>query len=229
MSQAASLEIRDLSKAYPTPAEPLVVLRGVSFTLAPGEAVAVVGPSGSGKSTLLNILGTLDRPTSGTVRFGDVDPFALSAADLARFRSQRVGFVFQDHHLLPQCSATENVLMARLASQRVDGQAIDRAEQLLRQVGLESRKTHLPDELSGGERQRVSIARALMNKPSLLLCDEPTGNLDAAAGRAVADLIFSLSAQTNVILVVVTHSAELAQRFPRRLRMEDGALREERS
>jgi lipoprotein-releasing system ATP-binding protein len=229
MSNAASLELREVSKAYPTPAEPLVVLRDVTCTLAPGDAVAIVGPSGSGKSTLLNILGTLDRPSSGSVRFGDVDPFALTPKDLSRFRSQRVGFVFQDHHLLPQCTATENVLMARLASQRVDRAAIDRAELLLRQVGLENRKTHLPDELSGGERQRVSIARALMNQPSLLLCDEPTGNLDVTTGRAVADLIFSLSVQTSVVLVVVTHSAELASRFPRRLRMEDGSLREERA
>jgi lipoprotein-releasing system ATP-binding protein len=227
MNNPARLEVRDLCKEYPTPAEPLVVLRGVSLTLAPGETLAIVGPSGSGKSTLLNILGTLDHPTSGSVLLGDANPFALSATDLAKFRFQRVGFIFQDHHLLPQCTALENVLLARLASRRLSNGDSERAMDLLRQVGLGSRATHLPAELSGGERQRVSVARALMNQPALLLCDEPTGSLDATTGRAVADLIFSLAAQTNLILVAVTHSLELAARFSRRMRMEDGHLRED--
>jgi lipoprotein-releasing system ATP-binding protein len=224
MSDPATLEVRDVHKSYPTPAEPLIVLRGVSLSLSPGDALAIVGPSGSGKSTLLNILGTLDHPTSGQVRVGTVDPFALSAGDLACFRSRQIGFVFQEHHLLPQCTAMENVLIARLAQGRIGADDVDRGRELLRQVGLEARATHLPAELSGGERQRVAVARALMNRPGLLLCDEPTGSLDAATGGAVADLIFSLAARSKVILIGVTHSTELAARFQRRLRMQDGTL-----
>jgi lipoprotein-releasing system ATP-binding protein len=196
----------------------------VNLFLSPGEAIAVVGPSGSGKSTLLNILGTLDRPTRGDVRLDGVDPFALSVNDLARFRSGRVGFIFQDHHLLPQCTALENVLVARLALGKVQREHSERAAELLRLVGLEGRATHVPAELSGGERQRVAIARALMNKPSLLLCDEPTGNLDPKTGAAVGELLRSVTAQTNAMLVVVTHSVALAEALPRRVRMEEGRL-----
>jgi lipoprotein-releasing system ATP-binding protein len=204
----------------------LVVLRGVNLFLSPGEAIAVVGPSGSGKSTLLNILGTLDRPTRGDVRLDGVDPFALSVNDLARFRSERVGFIFQDHHLLPQCTALENVLVARLARGKVQREHSERAAELLRLVGLEGRATHVPAELSGGERQRVAIARAMMNQPSLLLCDEPTGNLDPKTGAAVGELLRAVTAQTNAMLVVVTHSVALAEALPRRVRMEEGQLRE---
>src|SRR5690349_3579318 len=189
----ARLEVRDLAKQYSTPAEPLVVLRGVNLSLAAGDALSIAGPSGSGKSTLLNILGTLDQPTSGSVRLDDVDPFSLAPDKLARFRSERIGFVFQEHHLLPQCSALENVLIARLAQGSVQQADIDRATRLLKQVGLESRASHLPSELSGGERQRVAVARALMNRPAMLLCDEPTGSLDASTGQSVADLIFSIA------------------------------------
>jgi lipoprotein-releasing system ATP-binding protein len=224
MNDGASLEVRDLHKQYPTPTEPLVVLRGVNLTLNAGEALAIVGPSGSGKSTLLNILGTLDQPSSGSVRLGDVDPFNLPADRLAQFRSQRVGFVFQEHHLLPQCTAAENVLIPRLALGRIAAPDIDRANDLLRQVGLESRATHVPSELSGGERQRVAVARAMMNQPTRLLCDEPTGSLDTKSGRAVADLIFSLAAQKQMILIAVTHSQELAGRFQLRMMMDDGQL-----
>jgi lipoprotein-releasing system ATP-binding protein len=227
MSFTGQLEVRGVRKEYPTPAEPLVVLNGVSFSLSAGETMAIVGPSGSGKSTLLHILGTLDRPTAGSVLLNGADPFALSPDELARFRSERVGFVFQDHHLLPQCTAIENVLLAKLALGRVEERDVKRAGELLRQVGLEQRTTHLPAELSGGERQRVSVARALMNRPTMLLCDEPTGSLDATTGRAVADIIFSLAAEAKLILIVVTHSAELAERFPRRLQMQDGVLRED--
>lgn len=227
MNDSASLNVRDLHKQYPTPAEPLVVLRGVNLSLNAGDALAIVGPSGSGKSTLLNILGTLDQPSGGSVTLDGVNPFDLSANDLAAFRSRRVGFVFQDHHLLPQCTALENVLIAKLASGKVDKPDVDRAHKLLKEVGLQARATHLPAELSGGERQRVSVARALMNGPELLLCDEPTGSLDAATGRAVADVIFNLSRQTRVILIAVTHSTELAGRFPRRMRMHEGVLSED--
>lgn len=218
------LRVSDLHKEYPTPAEPLVVLRGVTLAMEPGDAVAVVGPSGSGKSTLLNILGTLDRPTRGTYLLAGVDPFSLVVNDLARFRSERVGFIFQDHHLLPQCTATENVLIARLAAGKVAKEHIDRAAELLRLVGLEGRATHLPAELSGGERQRVAIARALMNQPSLLLCDEPTGNLDPKTSQAVGALLRSVTRQAGAMLVVVTHSVALAETMPRRVRMEEGRL-----
>jgi lipoprotein-releasing system ATP-binding protein len=218
------LRVVDLRKQYPTPAEPLVVLRGVNLALNSGESVAVVGPSGSGKSTLLNILGTLDRPTGGDVRLDGVDPFALDVNALARFRSERVGFIFQDHHLLPQCTAMENVLVARLAVGKVSREHADRAAELLRLVGLEGRANHLPAELSGGERQRVAIARAMMNKPSLLLCDEPTGNLDPKTSQSVGDLLRSVNRQAGAMLIVVTHSVALAEALPRRLRMEDGRL-----
>jgi len=220
-----ALRVAALHKRYPTPAAPLVVLRGVSLELRAGDSLAIVGPSGSGKSTLLNIIGTLDRPTEGTVTLGGVDPFALTANDLARFRAERVGLVFQDHHLLPQCTALENVLLPRLALGSVTrpGDA-DRARQLLTRVGLADRATHLPAELSGGERQRVAVARALMNAPSLILADEPTGNLDAAASAAVGDLLASVAAEAHAILIVVTHSADLSRRFARRMRMSDGEL-----
>ena len=218
------LRVSDLHKEYPTPAEPLVVLRGVALAMEPGDAVAVVGPSGSGKSTLLNILGTLDRPTRGTYLLDGVDPFALGVNDLAGFRSERVGFIFQDHHLLPQCTATENVLIARLAAGKVAKEHTDRATELLRLVGLEGRATHLPAELSGGERQRVAIARALMNQPSLLLCDEPTGNLDPKTSKAVGELLRSVTRESGAMLVVVTHSVALADTMPRRVRMDEGRL-----
>jgi lipoprotein-releasing system ATP-binding protein len=220
----AGLAVTDLYKEYPTPGEPLVVLRGVNVSLVPGEAVAVVGPSGSGKSTLLNILGTLDAPTRGRVLLDGTDPFSLSANELARFRGGRVGFIFQDHHLLPQCTALENVLVARLAVGPVTKDDSARGAELLRLVGLEGRATHRPAELSGGERQRVAIARALMNKPSLLLCDEPTGNLDTKTSASVGELLHSVTGAAGAMMVVVTHSPDLARSFPRQLRMADGQL-----
>jgi len=223
---AGGLVVHGLHKEYPTPAAPLVVLRSVSFSLSPGDTLAIVGPSGSGKSTLLNILGTLDRPTSGSVSLGGVDPFALPPAKLAHFRSGRVGFVFQDHHLLPQCTAIENVLIARMAVGRVTDEHARQAGELLRRVGLEGRATHLPGELSGGERQRVAVARALMNQPALLLADEPTGNLDSRTGMEVGELLKELSAQSNTILIVVTHSPALAAMFAKQMGMQDGILME---
>ena len=223
-ASAAGLIVNDLHKSYPTPAEPLVVLQGVSFSVAAGERVAIVGPSGSGKSTLLNIVGTLDCPTSGTVSLGGLDPFSLRAAALARFRAQRIGFVFQDHHLLPQCNALENVLVPLLASRSVSSADSDRAAASLKQVGLDGRATHLPAELSGGERQRVAIARALINSPHLLLCDEPTGNLDTRTGQLIGRLLIDLAQASGAILIAVTHSPALAQMFPRTLSMTDGRL-----
>ncbi len=220
----AGLVVHNLQKEYPTPAAPLVVLRGVSFSLAGGDTLAIVGPSGSGKSTLLNILGTLDRPTAGSISLNGIDPFSYSPAKLARFRSERVGFVFQDHHLLPQCTAIENVLIASMAAGRVTEEHAKRAAELLRRVGLEGRTTHLPGELSGGERQRVAVARALMNQPKMLLADEPTGNLDARTGLEVGNLLKELSAQSSAILIVVTHSPTLAAMFAKQMGMQDGVL-----
>ena len=219
-----ALRVAGVHKRYPTPAEPLVVLRGVSLEMARGESLAIVGPSGSGKSTLLNVIGTLDQPSEGTVALGGVDPFALSPHGLARFRAQQIGFVFQDHHLLPQCTAVENVLLPRLALGSVKRDDAERARELLERVGLSNRAAHLPAELSGGERQRVAVARALMNAPSLILADEPTGNLDASSSAAVGELLAAVASEARAILIVVTHSAELARRFGRRMRMADGQL-----
>jgi lipoprotein-releasing system ATP-binding protein len=218
----ADLIVTELRKEYPTPTQPLVVLRGVSLTLSPGHRLAILGPSGSGKSTLLNILGTLDTPTSGRVQLASTDPFSLSPTDLARFRSRSIGFVFQDHHLLPQCTALENVMIPKLALGKTTAADAQRASDLLAKVALTDRATHLPAELSGGERQRVAIARALMNQPALILADEPTGNLDSKTAQSIADLLLSLS--SNTILIAVTHSTQLAQRFERKMQMQDGEL-----
>src|SRR3954464_8496557 len=222
MPTAADLIVTDLRKEYPTPTTPLVVLTGVNLKLSPGQRLAIVGPSGSGKSTLLNILGTLDTPSGGSVRVGEGDPCALDAKALAAFRSRSIGFIFQDHHLLPQCTALENVLLPRLALGKTNEDDRRRAVELLGQVGLADRVTHLPAELSGGERQRVAIARALVNRPAVLLCDEPTGNLDSKTADTVADLLLSLTRET--ILIGVTHSEHLAGRFGRTMRMRDGEL-----
>jgi lipoprotein-releasing system ATP-binding protein len=181
-----------------------------------------MGPSGSGKSTLLNILGALEPPTSGTVTLFGRNPFALSEKDVAAFRNKEVGFVFQDHCLLPQCSALENVLVPTLVAPKADHEA--RARQLLTRVGLGERLDHRPAELSGGEKQRVALARAMVLEPRLLLCDEPTGNLDADSAQTVADLLFELHGQEQTILVLATHSSELAARFPDRRRLVKHSL-----
>ncbi|QVL32570.1 ABC transporter ATP-binding protein [Telmatocola sphagniphila] len=220
-----SLEVRDLRKSYPTRAEQLEVLRGVELTLQPGETVAIMGPSGSGKSTLLNILGTLDKPTSGSVKLNKVDPFTLDETGIAAFRNQRIGFVFQEHHLLPQCNVLENVLIPTLVHPNLDKAQIEAvARKLLEEVGLSHRLSHQPAELSGGERQRVAIARALILKPALLLADEPTGNLDQKIAREVGELLIRLTREQSAILIAVTHSSELAATFPRTLKMEEGLL-----
>jgi lipoprotein-releasing system ATP-binding protein len=220
-----SLVVDNVSKEYATRGAPLAVLRGVSLTLDRGDAVAVMGPSGSGKSTLLHILGTLDRPTSGKVSLDGTDPFALPESQLAAFRNRRIGFVFQDHHLLPQCSVLENVLVPTLVSRTTNAAETEAyARQLLERVGLGGRLDHRPAELSGGERQRVAVARALVLKPTLLLADEPTGNLDRTNAQSVGEMLLELHMQERTVLVVVTHSADLAKLFPRRLEMNDGAL-----
>ena len=223
---STDLVVRGLRKEYPTPGDPLIIIAGVSFEMKAGEALAIMGPSGSGKSTLLYILGTLETPTSGSVSVGSRDPFSLGESDLASFRNEQVGFIFQEHHLLPQCSALENVLtptMAPSSAQR-PAESKDRALKLLDRVGLSDRVDHRPAELSGGERQRVAIARALVNKAPLILADEPTGNLDRHTADAVADLILELHREENTILITVTHSLDLAQRFPQRAELTDGNL-----
>jgi lipoprotein-releasing system ATP-binding protein len=220
------LTVTHISKDYPTPQGPLPILRGVSFALERGQSAAITGPSGSGKSTLLYILGALEPPTSGAVTLDGQDPYVLGERELAAFRNQRIGFVFQDHALLPQCSVVENVLAPTLvADGRRARDYMDRATALLAEVGLSHRVAHRPAELSGGEKQRVAIARALICEPTLLLCDEPTGNLDQRNADAVADLLLGVHQAHPTILVIVTHSAELAKRLPRRLELSDGQLR----
>jgi lipoprotein-releasing system ATP-binding protein len=220
-----SLRVEHLDKDYPTPGTPLSVLRDVNLEVQRGEAVAVMGPSGSGKSTLLHILGTLDRPTRGSIRLGDQDPFALSEPKLADFRNRSIGFVFQDHHLLPQCSVLENVLIPTLAGHDEHAKTREWALKLLERVGLSDRLNHRPAELSGGERQRVAVARALIHHPPLLLADEPTGNLDRVKADEIGRLLLDLHREEQTILVVVTHSRRLADLLPRVLVMDDGRLR----
>lgn len=220
-----SLVASSVSKDYPTRSGPLAVLRDVNVSLNRGEALAIMGPSGSGKSTLLHMLGTLDQPTAGSITLEGTNPFTLPERELAAFRNRRIGFVFQEHHLLPQCSVLENVLVPTLVNrdtQPADTEAY--AKQLLERVGLAGRLDHRPAELSGGERQRVAVARALVLKPVLLLADEPTGNLDRKNATAVGELLLELHKQENNILVVVTHSPELAKMFPKRMEVNDGSL-----
>ena len=219
------LEIRNLSKEYSTPAGPIRVLSDITLSLSAGDSLSIVGPSGSGKSTLLYILGALEPPTSGTVLLNGRNPFELDDRDLAAFRNGQVGFVFQDHHLLPQCNVLENVLIPTLVGQDGDPAVQRRALDLLDQVGLGSRIHHRPAELSGGEKQRVALARALVQKPLLVLCDEPTGNLDHAATAAVANLLLELHRSQHTILIVVTHNLDLAQRFGLKYRLTDTCLR----
>jgi lipoprotein-releasing system ATP-binding protein len=217
------LEANNLSKSYPSPAGDLHVLRDVTLSLNPGDSACVMGPSGSGKSTLLYILGGLEPPTSGMLRLDGKEPYALKADALAAFRNREVGFVLQDHCLLPQCTVLENVLVPTLVG-KADKDAPERARMLLTQVGLGERLDHLPSALSGGEKQRAAIARALVRQPRLVLCDEPTGNLDAETALVVADLILRLHTQQQTMLLVVTHSDTLAARFERRWSMSRGVL-----
>jgi lipoprotein-releasing system ATP-binding protein len=219
-----SLTVSHLCKDYPTRSGALSVLRDVAFELQRGESLVVMGPSGSGKSTLLHILGTLDRPTTGSVRLDGKDPFTLAERDLADFRNRHIGFVFQDHHLLPQCSVLENVLVPTLVGPMPRAEAERWARELLERVGLAQRLDHRPAELSGGERQRVAVARALIHHPLLLLADEPTGNLDRRTAQGIGGLLLEMHRQEQTVLVVVTHSAELARGFPRRVEMADGKV-----
>ena len=219
------LEAKSLTKDYATPRGPLPILSAINLSLERGAAVSIMGPSGSGKSTLLYILGTLESPTSGTVTLEGQNPFQLGEKQLAAFRNQKVGFVFQDHCLLPQCSVLENVLAPTLVAETKDNFA-ERAKMLLQQVGLSERLEHRPAELSGGEKQRVAMARALICQPLLLLCDEPTGNLDRGSADNVASLLLNLHKEQNTILIVVTHSPELGAKFPLRFAMRERQLQQ---
>ncbi len=198
------------------------VLSNVSLSLKSGDAAAITGPSGSGKSTLLHLIGTLEPPSAGTIEIGGRNPYELSEPEIARFRNESIGFVFQDHHLLPQFTVLENTLVPALAFSGRQSSPRGRAQRLLGRVDLDHRLEHRPAELSGGERQRVAIARALMNRPELLLCDEPTGNLDATTANIVVDLLLELHEQEKNILIVVTHNLELAARFQRRFELREG-------
>ena len=220
------LVVDHVSKQFGTVVRPVFVLRNVSLQLSAGENAAIVGPSGSGKSTLLQIIGTLDQPSSGSVQLLGQEPHKLDEPQLARFRNENLGFVFQDHYLLPQLTVLENVLIPALAEGKPSVEVVERAKNLLQRVGLGERLEHRPAELSGGERQRAGVARALLLKPALVLADEPTGNLDRSSAKAVGDLLIELQQQENAMLLVVTHSLDLAAKMQRQYEINDGKLQE---
>ena len=216
-------ELSNVTKSYRNGAEPVPVLNGISLTIAEGETVAITGPSGCGKSTLLNLLGALDQADSGEIRVAGRDLTKLTAQQLAEFRNTTVGFVFQLHHLLPQCTVLENVLVPSIVRKDADRAALRaRAAQLLEAVGLSHRLDHRPGQLSGGERQRAAVARALINSPKLLLADEPTGALDRASAERLADLLAEVHQREKITIVMVTHAPELARRMGRVLALVDG-------
>ena len=217
----ASIKISHLFKDFGT----VKVLRNISLDITGGTSVVITGPSGSGKSTLLHIIGTLEKPSNGMVEINNTNPFTLSEPELAQYRNSVIGFVFQEHHLLPQYSVLENILIPTLAFKQSTG-ATERANQLLMRVGLIDRQSHRPAELSGGERQRVAIARALINQPNILLCDEPTGNLDTSTTETIANLLFELHRTEKTLLIVVTHNLALTSRFDRHLQLVDGTCSE---
>ncbi|MBI4511614.1 MAG: ABC transporter ATP-binding protein [Deltaproteobacteria bacterium] len=220
----ARVEVRGLTKTYVHGGRRLEILRGIDLSLEPGEMVAVVGASGVGKSTLLHILGTLDLPSSGQIFFDNLEVTRLSPSALADFRNRKIGFVFQFHHLLPEFTALENVMMPALIQRLPRSEAERRAKEILLRIGLADRMTHRPGELSGGEQQRVALARALILSPSLLLADEPTGNLDSRTGDEIHELFFELNRERRTTMLIVTHNPELARRMPRRLSMVDGYI-----
>ena len=223
MSSINDLVLLDVSKQYELAQGDIRILDGVSLTVQPGETVAIVGPSGSGKSTLLNIIGSLDTPTSGSLHLGKIDITTLSGKALAEFRATQVGFVFQDHHLLSQLTAIENVLIPTMAVVS-DHDAVSRARELLERVGISNRADAFPAQMSGGERQRVAIARALINGAGLLLCDEPTGNLDKAAGENIVSLLLEIAREQGAAVLMVTHNSAHASRFSRCMELVDGRL-----
>jgi lipoprotein-releasing system ATP-binding protein len=225
--RGASVSVRGLTKVFEHSGRHIEVLRGLDFDLRPGEMASVVGASGVGKSTLLHVLGTLDTATAGTITFDGVDVTAMNAARLSEFRNHEIGFVFQFHHLLPEFTALENVMMPGLIMRLPRPEASEKAATMLRRLGLGERLSHRPGELSGGEQQRVALARALLLRPRLLLADEPTGNLDAKTGREMHELFFELNRELEMTILIVTHNDELAAQTPRRLRMADGVIVEQ--
>ena len=220
MNASIALTVSDVYQRFTRGEHNIDVLHAVSLSAAVGESLALVGPSGSGKSTLLHLLGTLEKPTAGQIAIGGQDPNTLSEPELARFRNEQIGFIFQSHHLLPQYSALDNTLVPSLAFPQES--RAGRARDLLTAVGLAQRLEHRPAELSGGECQRVAVARALINRPGLLLCDEPTGNLDRQTATTVADLLFTLHRSEDTVLVIATHDPELAERCDRRFALREG-------
>ena len=211
-------------EGYPTPGEPLEILKGIDLELSSGDNLAIIGPSGSGKSTLLNVLGTLDHPTGGSYTLNDTDPFSLDEDELAAFRNANIGFIFQEHHLLPQLSVLENVLIPTMANGKPVAADVARAEELVQRVGLADRSHHRPAELSGGERERVAVARSLICSPSLVLADEPTGNLDHRNAQQIGELLLEIQDAESMALIVVTHSRDLADMLGRKLEINDGRL-----
>jgi len=218
------VRIRNLVKSYWHETLEIPVLRGVSLDIYPGERISIIGPSGSGKSTFLHVLGTIDLPSAGTVEYQGRNIFSLSAADLAAFRNSTIGFVFQFHHLLPEFTALENVMMPAMIQRMPQERAEARALEILEVVGLAHRVQHRPGELSGGEQQRVAIARALVLNPKLLLADEPTGNLDEKNAEGIHEIIDEMNRRTGLTVVLVTHSSQLSKRMSRRLLMSEGEL-----
>jgi len=218
------LNLHRISHTFESVGENVTILKNVELKIVSGSALAIRGPSGCGKSTLLHIAGTLEKPTSGVVEILGENPWLLKGGRLATFRNHHIGFIFQEHHLLPQCSVLENVLLPTLAGSGADKSITERARELLDRVGLSHRLTHRPGRLSGGERQRVAVCRALINRPSLLLADEPTGNLDPVTAELIGKLLLEMASEHDAALVCVTHSDELASRFPHSVAFEDGSL-----
>lgn len=218
------IKVSEIHKSFPTKPEPLHVLKGITIEIFKGEILAIVGASGVGKSTFLHILGTLDRPSSGNVFYDDIDVFQKKDDDLAEFRNRRVGFVFQFHHLLPEFTALENIMMPALIYGMSRDETLIKAEGLLRDVGLGDRLNHRPGELSGGEQQRVAVSRALMVGPSVVLADEPTGNLDTTTGRGIFNLLKKINKERGITMVIVTHNEGLANNCDRIARMVDGKI-----
>ncbi|MER3446859.1 MAG: lipoprotein-releasing system ATP-binding protein LolD [Candidatus Dadabacteria bacterium] len=221
------IEVRSLSKVFETDGSGIAALKGIDLVIKKGETVGIVGMSGSGKSTLLHIIGTLERPTSGEVLYSGENVFHRSDDELATFRNREIGFVFQFHYLLSEFSALENVMMPLLIQRMGIKEARDLAMDILERVGLKDRLHHRPGELSGGEQQRVAIARAVILKPSVILADEPTGNLDLETGKSVMDLFLNLNWEEQITLVLVTHNPAVAERLGRRIRLSDGKIVDE--
>jgi lipoprotein-releasing system ATP-binding protein len=224
------LELKKIQKTYDSPSgtDPVTILNEISIQISKGESVAIVGPSGSGKSTILNLMGTLDKPTAGSVTIGGQNLNSLNEKELAYIRNQKIGFIFQLHHLLPQCTVLENVLLPTLALEKNKElkETEERAKRLLDRVGLKGHFFHRPPQLSGGEQQRVAVVRALINQPEIVLADEPTGSLDQNSAKKLGTLLVDLNKEEGVTLILVTHSIELAKQMDRVFRLSDGILEE---